>query len=66
MLPNFYVRSRSMDFMDWLDTRLKAKGNGRHPSNDGTLFAITMWWIWKWRNDEVFNSTTKPLRIKTS
>lgn len=33
---------------------------------DNSLFATTVWWIWKWRNDVAFNNAEYPLKFKVN
>lgn len=30
------------------------------------LFAITLWWIWKWRNDAIFSNKLAPLQVRVN
>ena len=30
------------------------------------LFAVTIWWIWRWRNDQVFKKIEIPISEKVS
>lgn len=66
LLPGTYWATRRMPFLEWLDNGIKGKYNGRYPGNFATLFAIGIWWVWKWRNDVIFNNTTQTLRFKLS
>ncbi|XP_031099664.1 uncharacterized protein LOC116003863 [Ipomoea triloba] len=66
VLPAFVERTRLFPFSKWLEEGISDKGDGRQPSNVSSLFSTTLWWIWKWRNDAIFNSVVKPLHAKTS
>ncbi|XP_031105595.1 uncharacterized protein LOC116010359 [Ipomoea triloba] len=64
LLPSLYWQTRNLSFTDWLDRGIAGKGNQRRPDNENILFAVAVWWIWKWRNDAIFNNCTQPLRSK--
>lgn len=44
-----------MDLDTWLDLNIAGKLNGGNDTHWSMRFAITTWWIWKWRNEKVFN-----------
>ncbi|XP_031095268.1 uncharacterized protein LOC115999567 [Ipomoea triloba] len=51
LLPTFYWQTKNLPFKDWLDRGIANKGNQLRPENENILFAVAIWWIWKWRND---------------
>lgn len=64
ILPDHYDRTKLMPFHRWLEEGLASKGNGKQPVNTSSVFALTAWWAWKWRNDAIFNKAVKPLQSK--
>lgn len=64
MLPKWHSETRNLSFQDWLDRGLTTKGNGFSPQNDNTLFAVSLWWIWRWRNEAVFSNSFHTLQSK--
>lgn len=56
--------SSSMDFEGWLYTNLTGKPGGQKRKQRSARFVITIWWIWKWRNDYIFNGTKKEVKEK--
>lgn len=54
----------SSPFDLWLDKNIKGSFSSIHATNWPTLFAITVWWIWRWRNDVIFNGSHVCLRRK--
>nr|GMD07842.1 uncharacterized protein LOC109158742 [Ipomoea batatas] len=54
-----FKRLESMNFRDWLDNNIKGTANTKFGREWPMIFAITTWWIWRWRNDYVFNNVEK-------
>ncbi|XP_019199070.1 PREDICTED: uncharacterized protein LOC109192823 [Ipomoea nil] len=61
-----YERMKEAPFQEWLEDGLSDKRKGREPASKSTLFSTTLWWIWKWRNERVFNGSSRPLQYKIS
>lgn len=66
VLSNHYVAYLSRPLLEWLDHGISFKKTGITPGSDSSLFAIVLWWIWKWRNEAIFNNKTVPLQTKVS
>ncbi|XP_019167626.1 PREDICTED: uncharacterized protein LOC109163328 [Ipomoea nil] len=66
VFPDSFQRRSMLPFSIWLLDGLASKSDGKGPLNASSLFAITLWWIWKWRNEAVFNNNVKPLCFKIS
>lgn len=64
IFPDFSEKTKVLSFSSWLKEGIKNKGNGRHPINTTTVFAMTTSWIWRWRNEAIFNNTIKPFQVK--
>lgn len=64
LLPKFHTDSRCLNFREWLDRGINSKGSRNRPENDNILFSLTVWWIWKWRNELVFNNSPHTLNAK--
>ena len=66
--PNFLGNSGDINFILWLDSNLKNKGV--NPNNNiewSTIFVVTIWYLWKERNNYQFNneaSTPEQIAIK--
>lgn len=56
--------SSPMDFDNWLTTNLAGTTDGQRSKRRSARFAITMWWIWKWRNKYVFEGVGSDIREK--
>lgn len=48
------------------DDGIVGKNYGKKPSNDSNLFAISLWWIWKYWNEVIFNNSERPLQSKVA
>lgn len=57
MSPDFY----NMPLRDWLLFGLRHGRERNKTASSPERMAISLWWIWRWRNDEVFGSGTTPL-----
>ncbi|XP_019186483.1 PREDICTED: uncharacterized protein LOC109181186 [Ipomoea nil] len=66
ILPEFAPSQNTLPFKEWFDQGLLNIYDGRLPSSSANLFAISVWWIWKWRNDAIFNNHELPLNLKIS
>lgn len=58
---HFHLKSRSLSFQNWLDCGVVNRGNEHRPENENLLFALTIWWTWKWMNKEIFTGLFHPL-----
>ncbi|XP_019152396.1 PREDICTED: uncharacterized protein LOC109149189 [Ipomoea nil] len=56
--------SLNSDFNTWLKTNVTGNQGGQRRRQRCARFAITAWWIWKWRNDRVFNGVEKDINEK--
>lgn len=54
----------SMDFNSWFDLNVAWKGSRRKNEHWNMIFAITVWWVWKWRNEVVFSQKTVDINQK--
>lgn len=59
-----YQRLESMSLNEWFDTNTGGKVNTSFGKNWPEVFAITTWWIWRWRNDLVFNNEKREINDK--
>ncbi|XP_031111969.1 uncharacterized protein LOC116015942 [Ipomoea triloba] len=66
VLPSFSEKTKALSFSRWLEEGITNKGDGRNPVNNTTVFAVTTWWIWRWRNEVTFTNTVKHLQYKLS
>lgn len=64
ILPEYHNRAMSMSFSRWLTEGTTSRGNGNQAANMSSNFALTAWWIWRWRNEAIFNKVMKPLQSK--
>lgn len=42
-------------FQGWLNQNIAGYGPNTDVGDWSTVFIVTIWWLWKWRNAEVFN-----------
>lgn len=66
VLPSFHANTLNESFKEWLDHGISNKGNHLRPVNDNVIFAVTIWLVWKWRNEEIFSNSTHHLHSKVS
>lgn len=57
-------RWETLNFRDWIDANLNGKWFGQGECNWPATFMISVWWLWRWRNDTVFNGVTHEHRNK--
>ncbi|XVE58507.1 hypothetical protein DITRI_Ditri04bG0175000 [Diplodiscus trichospermus] len=55
---------QSLNFEEWLRHNLTGKVRCDFAKDWTTVFAITIWWLWRWRNDFVFNNVVKSKEYK--
>lgn len=64
-VPNQYrVSFFSLPLMEWISYNLIEHEIGRRIPNWRRRFVITCWFLWRWRNDRLFNDQDWPLFIK--
>lgn len=51
-------------FTEWMSTNLRKGEPTGNIRNWAEAFAIVCWWIWRWRNDEVFNDNPRSGSFK--
>lgn len=54
----------NMDFKGWFSSNINGKVNTRYNKEWPNLFAITVRWLWKWRNKFVFNGEDRDAQNK--
>lgn len=64
ILPELHHKSRNMSFRNWLDYGIANRGNGHKPELENSLFALTIWWLWKWRNNAIFTGRFHSIQSK--
>lgn len=64
MLGEDAVRQNEMAPFDvWMCRNIEGT-TGLRRRETGMVFAIIVWWIWRWRNDVVFNGVVKNIEYK--
>nr|GMC99849.1 reverse transcriptase [Ipomoea batatas] len=53
-------------FMEWFDMNISGKGACGAVEDGQNLFAITLWWLWKWRNEDVFKGVQNRIQKKAN
>lgn len=57
LLPNNDTnRLNGMVFNDWIMANLEGKISRSDKRDWPNSFAVSLWWIWRWRNDRAFNN----------
>lgn len=56
--------SNPLDFNNWLTRNVTGTGDDQRSKKRKARCAITIWWIWKWRNDVIFNGTNRDVKDK--
>lgn len=64
VLPEFTRKADNLPFIRWLDLGIFQRNQSRQPYCNATLFAITIWWLWKWRNEAIFSNIERPTNLK--
>nr|GMD40682.1 putative RNA-directed DNA polymerase [Ipomoea batatas] len=54
----------NIDFLTWFDLNVAGKGAFSSVENGPILFAITLWWIWRWRNEIIFKGKSMDIDHK--
>ncbi|XVF40762.1 hypothetical protein PTKIN_Ptkin01aG0141200 [Pterospermum kingtungense] len=58
-----YDQSRVM-FDEWLKLNLTGRVHSDFTQDWSAMFVIILWWLWRWRNDLVFNNRVVSLEFK--
>ncbi|XP_019200030.1 PREDICTED: uncharacterized protein LOC109193611 [Ipomoea nil] len=66
ILPELAPSRNSLPFAEWLTQGLTDSNGGRSPSISANLFATSVWWIGRWRNEAIFNNQEISLNSKIS
>ncbi|XP_019198912.1 PREDICTED: uncharacterized protein LOC109192673 [Ipomoea nil] len=48
----------------WLETNLRGNGMNGFSDHWRESFCIRLWWLWRWRNDEIFKQQSRTLGQK--
>lgn len=65
--PRDVVQSLStLNFDDWLHRNIKGQVRCDFTQYRGATFIITLWCLWRWRNDGVFNNLKHPIAFKVA
>nr|GMC74145.1 putative RNA-directed DNA polymerase [Ipomoea batatas] len=54
----------NIDFLTWFDLNVAGKGAFSSVENGPILFAITLLWIWRWRNEIIFKGKSMDIDHK--
>lgn len=55
---------RRINFKIWLERNISGCDEGDEQNEWPRTFAITAWWIWRWRNDRIFNASSMEVQRK--
>ncbi|KAA3472034.1 non-LTR retrotransposon transposase [Gossypium australe] len=50
---------------EWIRTNIICRSRDRHDIEWNVLFAISIWWLWKWRNETIFQGKDPPCNTPT-
>ncbi|XP_075508178.1 uncharacterized protein LOC142545090 [Primulina tabacum] len=64
MSTNAFQNILKLSFDEWFRANLGQERQNMDTRNWNVLFAITLWWLWKWRNDLVFNNKRLDVHLK--
>nr|GMD34497.1 uncharacterized protein LOC109150807 [Ipomoea batatas]GMD36195.1 uncharacterized protein LOC109150807 [Ipomoea batatas] len=53
-----------LPFLNWLDADIKGFKKDHRQHSSSVTFAVSTWWLWRWRNDRIFNQKTASVRFK--
>lgn len=62
--PSVTTTLAGLDWESWLIGNVRGDTSLGLTPDWPPRFAIRMWWIWKWRNDAIFNGRMTPLDQK--
>lgn len=51
-------------FQYWLRENVAKRRTRGEPKEWNAKFAMVAWWLWRWRNDEIFNAKQVPVDQK--
>ena len=57
-------RSQTLTFREWISWNLMRKEHDNELGDWNRLFAIILWWTWKWRNELVFCNSFPSMNDK--
>lgn len=57
-------KMENLSFKEWMNTNLRGKKDINVGGDWPSMFAITVWWIWHWRNEVAFNRDDRELNWK--
>ncbi|XP_019199802.1 PREDICTED: uncharacterized protein LOC109193400 [Ipomoea nil] len=52
---------RTVDWTEWFTVNLRGDAKDGFADDWPEIFYIRLWWIWKWRNEDVFNEMNTPV-----
>ncbi|XP_031099806.1 uncharacterized protein LOC116004005 [Ipomoea triloba] len=62
--PTLDAYLRQLGWREWLTANLLGDKRMDFAKGWPERFSIRLWWIWKWRNDKVFNARSMPMDQK--
>lgn len=63
--PEFAKREQwKTPFKDWMSDNINSRRMTRDNLEWRTVFAVGSWWLWKWRNEEIFSDMHRTLNHK--
>ncbi|KAA3475772.1 non-LTR retroelement reverse transcriptase-like [Gossypium australe] len=45
---------------EWIKANILCRTRARHGTEWNVLFAVSLWWLWKWRNESIFQGNDPP------
>lgn len=57
-------RTKQLNFRAWVDENLEGRKQVTCEGDWPVTFMVTAWWIWKWRNSEVFKGESYDFNQK--
>lgn len=64
--PDSPMRDMSGTFNDWFDCVVTGRYGGRRAKEWKARYVATLWWIWKWRNKQIFSQESWDVRSKAT
>lgn len=53
-------------FLTWVGDNVRNRERPGGAANWNTTFAVTVWWLWRWRNDQIFNDSHMMIKEKVA
>lgn len=64
LIPNMRTSFFNLPFHDWIKANLSITFHDGLEERWDRFFIVVLWWLWKWRNDWIFNDVEVNMQSK--